>query len=155
MKLDNSRVLEALEHSDFPLGCLALHRICQAILLVDFHCILPLISFIEAEPDRRVGALTNDSSDMVGLELATCVRPCRHMTLVYWFVQAKQIAALLSSASLTEATSIVRRSVGWDGLAVASERPLVTLILSIQTRNGRSTAIVRSIQGLNPVWMVG
>ena len=74
VQLDDAWVLESLKHCDLTLGCLALHRVCKFVLLVDFHCILLLVSFVEAEADGCVRSLADDSADVIALELATCLR---------------------------------------------------------------------------------
>ena len=74
MQLDDARVLQALEYGDLTLSCLLLHRVLQAILLVDLDSVLLLVALIEAKSHRSVGTLANDSSDMILLKLPTSLR---------------------------------------------------------------------------------
>jgi len=69
MQLDNARMLQTFEHRDFSLRGLALHRVLQSILLVEFYRIFLLIALVEAETDCGIGTLAYDSTDVIRLKL--------------------------------------------------------------------------------------
>jgi len=65
MELDDTWVLQAFEHCNFTLGCLLLHRVLQAIFLIDLDRILLLVAFVETQPHCRVGALADHAPNVV------------------------------------------------------------------------------------------
>lgn len=69
VQFNDTRVLEALKHRNLALGCLAFHRILQSVFLIYLHCILLLISLIEAQTHSSVRSLANYTPNVIRLKL--------------------------------------------------------------------------------------
>lgn len=148
VQFDNAGVLQALEDCDFALGRLALHRICQLVLVVDLHRILLLVAFVQAQTHCCVGSLSNYSTYMIAFELPTGLGTCRHMALMDGLVHPEHVSLSL----VAEAISVGCRATCWHRLA--GPRQCSSRVLLLIAQDVGPPTVVRPIERLYPVWVV-
>jgi len=150
VKLDYAGVLQSFEDGDLALGSFTFHWVWQSILLIHLHCVLFLISFIENKSDSGIGSLPNDSSNVVGLQLARSLGTCWHMALVDGFGLAEQV--VIGWLAIAEAVRVSRCPIGRHGLSIACQ--CSCMLLFIWTWDCRPAAIICSIESLDAVLVV-